>query len=613
MSGHPTAFNARNISPKDIATNFIVPEDFKKIAAYQNLVLVGPRGIGKTTLMKVLTPSGLHYLSKRNDLKELFKELDLEYIPIYIPAETLWKGNATLINKTFKDDASRYHIMNGLFVDHCLHEVVGSIEDSRNIAANYNDERPYWALAISETQEEKICRLSSRIWKLATIETSFIGLKLAILERSNVYRSAINSLNPEIARADALGQDSLDVLIMLKGFFDIVDTVLGEKKWSVNFDEMEIAPKRVLTNLYENLRSFDHRAVLKFSLFPYIDFYNIEERMAESGTSPVEGQDFRAINLTNKFADPDYSFARELVKLECTKRNVDNFDFVSYLNSSRAIKRGTRLFKYDGFERNFAHMFADAKQSKIDKDFLLFMSKKGLTEKADIDKLSGNERAQHARKIAPIVEFRSYYLTEKTRIDNGIRRRSVKGYGYYHGFDQMLSLTESNPRAINFYVNDLLDSMLSGEQSSSAQNRAIGRNVNRFRALVATQAVPMEHSHLTGLNALNIVDRLAANLSIELLDKKFRSEPALSYVFRGIDQATKSMLGIAINTGAIVVDQRQEGRQLIFEVEHCRARVSHRLGPFYPLPTITGQERVLKRIPDGRAEIDDQQDLLDLV
>jgi|ACQI01.1.fsa_nt_gi predicted AAA+ superfamily ATPase len=91
MSETPAAFNARNSDPKQIAQSFVKPDDFEKILEFQSKVLVGPRGIGKTTILKLLTPSGLYELQKRSD----FKHLNLDHVPLYIPADTLWKGEAS--------------------------------------------------------------------------------------------------------------------------------------------------------------------------------------------------------------------------------------------------------------------------------------------------------------------------------------------------------------------------------------------------------------------------------------------------------------------------------------------------------------------------------------
>jgi hypothetical protein len=607
-----TSFNARNASPKQIAETFVVPDYFEQVAGFHNLVLVGPRGLGKTTIMKALTASGLFFLHQRSDLTDRLSKIDFNYIPIYIPAETIWRGNAQSISGVLENEFERDHVLNGLFVDHCLHQLVGSFEDA---IADPNTEHgitPFpWNVQISELDERIISNECSKFWGLNRVQNSFVGMKLALLQRSNLYRTAISSL-PNRQALDAVMQlKQLDFLLMLKGFFDIVGSVRGDLRWSVCFDEMEIAPKRVLAQLYENLRSFDQRAVLKFSLFPYIDFYSLEQRIAASERGPVEGQDFHSVILASKFANPDYTLSKRIIASECLAAQTSLTKFSDYLNSSSAIHKNTRKFFNAGFERNFVEIHAMAVKAG-DNSYSSYMAKNGVRKAGDLNSVQGeNKRAQIIRKPAPIAEIRSYYLVKSNQTSAwDSRRTSSKGYGYYHGFDQILALTEGNPRAIKYYIGDLLKSFLANENSAVAQNRAISRNVDRFRALVSAHTYSNDMLKRQTYSTLELVDKLGDALSENLLGQSFQPEPALSYVVRNLKPELRDPLELAINSGALVVDQSSDNKQLIFDLEGCRFRLSHRLAPFYKLPTITGQPRTLSGIPQTKISYAEQPDLL---
>ena len=49
------AFNARWLTPEDVARSFVPTTHFKALAKFQHSLLMGPRGCGKTTLLKMLT------------------------------------------------------------------------------------------------------------------------------------------------------------------------------------------------------------------------------------------------------------------------------------------------------------------------------------------------------------------------------------------------------------------------------------------------------------------------------------------------------------------------------------------------------------------------------
>lgn len=581
------AYNARNLSLQEVAENFVVPAQFEEILQFKNHILVGPRGIGKTTILKVLTATGLFYLAQRQEISEL----NINYIPVYIPAETLWKGNAASIKSSIPDLALRDKIQNGLFVDHCLRELLSSIEDSMAIAQKFSEiNKPIWALDISKEQEEKISRECSSLWELDKIQTSFIGLKLALIKRMNVYASAVTALNSAQSPANLDGAANLDLLMILKGFFDIIDNILGPKRWSINFDEMEIAPNRVLYKLYSNLRSFDQRAVLKFSLFPYIDFLEMAGASREkSHLEPQDGQDFTSVILAGKFSNQDFSFAEKIVVKQCEKQNVEFYDFLNYLNSSKATQ-GVRRYKGNDFTRDYESLFSQIRDQKIDPAFIMHLQNKGVASLEKINELQENKKAELIRKVAPIAEIRFFYQK------NYKQKRSSKGFGYYHGYNQILYLTEGNPRALITYMNELLRGYKNREASTTVQNAVISQNVDRFRSMVATQAVPVSGSQI---NALNIVDQMGQHLSDLLFDEKFPAHPHLSYELKGLDENTKKLLGIAINTGALVVDHKEQGQSLVFDIEGCRVRISYRMAPFYPLPTITGSSKVINSIPSS--------------
>lgn len=607
-----TSFNARNASPKQIAETFVVPDYFEQVAGFHNLVMIGPRGLGKTTIMKALTASGLYFLHQRPDLEEILRKIDFGYIPIYIPAESIWRGNAQSISCALEEEHERDQILNGLFVDHCLHQLIGSFEDALVNPESEKDSNDFaWSVQISENEEKFISNECSMFWGLNRVQNSFVGLKLALLQRSNLYRSAISSLPDRKTLDVAMRLEKSDFLLMLKGFFDVVESVRGKLKWSVCFDEMEIAPKRVLAQLYENLRSFDQRAVLKFSLFPYIDFYTLEQRRVASERGPVDGQDFHSVILANKFANPDYNLSKQLIANECAAAGTSLGQFADYLNRSTSIHKGTRQFTDSGFERNYAAIYSMAERAG-DRSYLTYMSKNGVRKASDLEIIKGEKkRAQLIRKPAPIAEIRSYYLVKGGRNSSEISRRtSSKGFGYYHGFDQILALTEGNPRAIKYYLGDLLKSFISKENSAVAQNRAISRNVDRFRALVSAHTFSSDVLDRQTHSTLKLVDKLGDALSERLLGPDFQPEPALSYEVKSLSPELKDTLELAINSGALVVDQRSGNSHLIFDLEGYRFRLSHRLAPFYKLPTITGQPKTLSGLPETKVSYVKQPDLL---
>jgi len=599
MTGEWSGYNARHSSLRTIAESFVAPTNFSGMARFQNSIFVGPRGSGKTTILKVLTPEGLHHLLQRQDLPPEIRELTIDYLPVYIPADAAWKSDAVAMQGAVHSEEARRHILNGIYVDHTLHWLVQAIESARTIAQEHKAPiRPAWTAAFNEDQELTLARRLSAAWKLNRIQTSLVGLKLALNDRINTLRSPIVAPSKMNLQA-ALASPTLDIFQMLKSSMDAFADIHPTLKWSFNFDEMEIAPRHLVSQLYEHLRSWDQRAVLKFSLFPYVDFYTLEQKSANAEIGPGDGPDFTFFPLTNLFHRTHSPLTGKLIMAECAKRGVDVGEFAAYLNSSTSIKTGTRVFDGMRTGRNHNRLFRDAFEQKLDRGLLRFLKERSFTSANQLTAIQGeNERAGAIRKIAPLVEFRSYYMSEtRARKKSGSRRNSPKGFNYYHGFGQIIALTENNPRAVKYYVNDLLDLMKAKVKSSTAQNDVIGRNVDRFCALVASQLVPKEAGSEPIQNALTFSDQLARVFVREVLDDNFKPEPPLSVIFKSPPEQVRRIVEVAVNAGALVVDSNRTIDQLIFDIGGQRFRLSHCFAPRHPLPTIAGPEIILTRLP----------------
>ena len=585
-----SSYNARNSTPEQVASSFVKPRDFDSFTNFQSKILVGPRGIGKTTIFKLLTPSGIHSIRKRKE----FAEFSLDHVPLYIPADTLWKGEASSFESMLTDGSSAFTaqqirlIQYALFVDYCLYEVISSLQDSSEVASRfYGQTSSDWCFAIDAKNEGKICELCAEAWDLNSRPKSFLGLRLALLRRQNEYSSIVNSLG-EPKEEDFQQLKSRSLILSLRAFFDIIEVHCGKKRWSINFDEMEIAPKYILHDIYQSLRSFDNRAVVKFSLYPYIDFILKTE---DSRTGPREGHDFEAITLSGRFKNENYDFSDEIVSTICNRRGVSHANLKKFVNA--AADRGS-LDVGSGLKprRKYTDIFRSL--SEKDASFAEYLQKKGIS----IDELPSfteGDRMPHIRKLAGIAEFRNSFL-RSFRGGQGYRK-SRKAHRHYSNYAQVLKLTEQNPRALSFYVEDIIKGMKSEGSPDRIVTEVINKNVDRFRALVATQVVPYDPAYNGAFaHALDVVDNLGREISFECLDKAFQPEPSLAFkVSRKMDEYSLKILGIAVNSGAIILESSVQ-RGLHSDISEARFRISYQLAPWYPIPTQLGNSRVISRL-----------------
>lgn len=585
-----SSYNARNSTPEQVASSFVKPRDFDSITNFQCKVLVGPRGIGKTTIFKLLTPSGIHHVRSRRG----FEDFSLDHVPLYIPSDTLWKGEASSFEAMLSDGASSFSpkqirlIQNALFVDYSLYEVISSLQDCSEVAESYyKGEKLEWCFEISSKQEGEICSLCAETWDLPTKPKSFLGLRLALLRRQNIYSSLVNSLN-EPSESDFQILESRNLFICLRALFDIIESICGPKKWSVHFDEMEIAPKNILYEVYQSMRSFDQRAVVKFSLFPYIDFILKEE---DGRTGPREGHDFETLILSGRFKNENYSFSDEIVGAICRRRGVSHDEFISFVNSA-ADRNSLDVSPNEKARRRYVNIFSSLRDK--DESFDKYIQGKKISLEK-IPEYSESDKMPHIRKLAGIAEFRNSFL--RSFRDGKSHRTSRKSHRHYSNYSQILKLTEQNPRALSFYVEDIIKGMNSSSSPERILNEVIKKNVDRFRALVATQIVPYDPANNgTFAHALDVVDNLGREISSECLDRPFQPEPSLAFkISKNMDEYSLRILGIAANSGAIILESAHQ-QDLHLDISKMRFRISYQLAPWYPIPTQLGNSRVISRL-----------------
>ena len=84
-------FNAKHLSPMEIAKNFVPPnKHYTELLTVNNHIVIGPRGSGKTTLLKMLTLPAFAQINERSKSEDL-SIAPPKFVGVFVPADRSWR------------------------------------------------------------------------------------------------------------------------------------------------------------------------------------------------------------------------------------------------------------------------------------------------------------------------------------------------------------------------------------------------------------------------------------------------------------------------------------------------------------------------------------------
>ena len=577
----PFSYNAVKLSPAEVARTFVAPEYFQQLVQSDNAILVGPRGSGKTTLLKMLQSEALERWQSPN--AELAAS-EVRSTGVFVGADRLWSEQLSASSGINKDlvGMAAYSSHIALSLSRAMEYRVRGNEEGAS--------RKHLRVVLARSAEREIASSFVDYFRLGKSAYDFDGVRRAVhgrLVELGQLRQAIRRGTAEVP--SWLEVDPLSAVRALTMDFNDYVGQPGHR-WSLLFDELELAPRGILEDLLSQLRGGAPHLNYKLSLVPVVG----QSRLLGGEFGAVEGQDVDYISLTDASRFSASRFTKSLLEHQLASRvppiNVTPHRILgdSAFDSADSSGPGARLSS--AYAPGGLVWEAMKRLRESDTSFANYLSRSQI-DLNSLTTLSPDQRAAKVRKMRNVVVVRDYYRMAG-------RRRSRKSLELYSGAATVLALPDGNPRMAMALIRELFskwDRDSSNTISPSAQGEAIEIVLNRFVALLAAQEA--ERIGGSASTVLQLVDNIGSNLATRVLDGNFSPDvPAAFKVDADVDQRLYPLIERAVNAGAFVPVRSSGAENLSASVAEQTYRLSYLLAPRFGLPIRAGKSVALSNL-----------------
>ncbi|NUQ10770.1 MAG: hypothetical protein HUU26_00360 [Gemmatimonadaceae bacterium] len=589
------SFNARNLSPAEVARTFVPPAEFTSLVQQANAIVVGPRGSGKTTLLKMLLQEALETWD--HALADTLASR-VTYTTAFVGTDRRWSAQLASLGESRLTSESRARYALAAYTTQVLRSVTNAMIGRTGLAPGNSSpvNREVGRVSLSVDAEADLTGLLSSAWGLKPRLPSLIAVRQALTLRLLEIKwlasqAPLEDLDP--TRRAWLTLPFLDAVVTaVEGFNDLVGE--PQRRWALALDELEIAPPAVLDELATAIRASDEIILFKLALSPG---RHLGGHLAtDLAASP--GHDYSEIRLWYPDRRDGEAFCRDLWRAALARRGLPDLDPRSVLGPSyfegAPGPNGNEYEPGSKWAIQFQELAAD------DQTFREYLRNKRI-DVTKLDAMRDPERAADVRKIAPLLPLRAFYRQPDRDRRRG-RLRSRKSPALYTGAACMFAITEANPRWFKNLFDGLLDVIVDSRIDAEVQARSIGVTSQRFAALLNTVPAPTIHHRGTARGVLGVIREIARSIQAEHVTDAFKPEPRATFtVPADADQTLVDILQEAANWGGIIFIPDTQDQGLIGSLRKKRFRISYLLAPLYGLPVRLGKPLSLKPIFSRRS------------
>lgn len=559
MNSKPVAvfdnFNAKFLPIQQLVEGFIVNVFFLQLAGQNHTLLLGPRGSGKTTLLKMLQ---VEVLANWQAAESDSVKHQANFTGVFVPTDIVWFKQYRAVLSRHSDPVLLRSLV-GLFVYHVLECLSDALEF--RVVTNPSVPLRFKQLYLSAQAEADLVEKLAAVWRVNPEIASFRSLKDSVSIKSHeivtLFNGMLNSTGtttvpPELAAIDFSSSLATSIKLINNAFSET------DGKWCFLFDELELAPEAIKTELIDLLRGGNPNMLFKLSLAPYVN----DLELSRTFYSPLPNQDFTTIELTRSDDAGIENFAEKLCSRVFQSAGFNGF-FRSYFQEPESVDYGS-LF---------------TSLAKKDTSFSRYLNQHGI-EPSAIPSYSEKNKLPTVRRMRWVTLIRNHHFSPSTFKAKSNKRAA----DFYGGFSGICQALEYNPRMLIGTMNRFLQRISSdGKITLATQIEVVQETESAFSALLNTIPISLPTSRTLAA----FVDQIGSYVaSIFVLGVEFNPEPKGSFqVDDDVRPELSEAVRLALNTGALIRSgTSSELAQSLGAAPRQRFRLSRLFSHKYKLP-----------------------------
>jgi hypothetical protein len=609
-------FNAKTMSYAEVARTFVPSTKFAQLAGAWNSVLVGPRGGGKTTLLKMLSVEGQKAWT--GPASEPYKKT-LGYTGVYVPSDIAWGTMLESLKGAGQDEKVGNLFSQAAFVTHVLLAVAASIELH---VAHYPARRPEQAAKQESTGKfptqpdlERVVASIAKMWRvrLASLSPASLvdALRMRLLDIKKDAHMLTQLGGTVRPTQDYLGMDMLESASQALQAFDATYQ-RPDHRWCLLLDEFEVAPLHLQKTVLAAMRaSGSQKILLKVALAPCGPDLLFEQL---SSAPPSQSNDVQQVELWYADKAEASDFCQQVLLLRISaypalrdKTPTEVFGTSAYAvidDTGEADQIGLFVQAHSKDKRQVSEQF----QSLAAKDasFVNFLDRKQIDLSQELGMLPRDPHGNTLRKIAPLVAFRNAYRGKGVGLKRGIKPFNTA----YSGWESISAISEGNPRWLIGLVTRIMSQ--SDQRNfpvpTLRQTAAVQWNCQRYAEMLQAVASEQFGSIKTTTPIYDVLSKIGKYFHDRLVTANFVEDPPMSFIIdERVSDDEEHALRIALNHGALVCFEAAADVGGFRTLRGKRFRLTYLLAPVFKLPMRKSKSVSLSTILEAKSEANFEQ------